>query len=365
MYRTTIYDIEETESAGLVMSMNHAIVDASMAHMIQEDLDRALAIVAKSPGATVPEILAQLQPHVDYKPWADSYFNLRTSVEARAATRWHVKRLQSLAKHVNAGALFPKKPAVSSTERQLAVGLDPVRCSFDIPDIHRLRREHPDITAAVVVKAAVALMNMQRTGCPAAVFGNLEASRKYFPFVPKAMLDHAGAHLEATDVSGPAYQMVFNIVEVGESERETVLQFLSRMQEDQTLLTRYSAVPLREVIKGLDQVSSGAGDLLPRIIDTQHFNWVPGLGTTGTDPHQHVRTLAAVNRPTIGLIFAAGLGGKEQQTVFLNVYGDGHHISQEEAAGIGEQVEAITKWLVGRDNWKKPVTYVSASLADP
>lgn len=362
LYRATVFDVEETGGAGLVMSANHAVIDASLAHMIQDDLDRALAVVTNSPAATAAEILAQLHPHVDYKPWADAYFSLRTSAEARAATKWHVERLRSLAEHVRAGALFPAKPATSLAGRRLAVGLDPVRFSFDIPDIHRLRREHPHITATVVVKAAVALMNVQRTGCAAAVFGNLEAARRHFPFLPKATLEHAGGQFEATDVSGPAYQMVFNVVEVDRSAKETVLEFLGRMQEDQTLLTKYSAVPLREVMKGLDKATPGAGDLLPRIIDTQHFNWVPGLGTTGTDPHHHVKMLAAVNRPTIGLIFAAGLGGTENQTVFLNLYGDGEYIAKDEAARLGTRVQAITKWLATSGNWEAPVADFPASL---
>lgn len=362
LYRAILFDVEETGGAGVVISANHAIIDASLAHVIQEDLDRALAVMVKSSAATAAEILSQLHPHVDYKPWADSYFNLRTSVEARAATKWHVKRLRSLAEHVKAGALFPAKPATHLTERRLAVGPGAVRFSFDVPDIQRLRREHPHITAAVVVKAAVALVNVKRTGCKAAVFGNLEAARRDFPFLSKATIEQAGGRFEATDVSGPAYQMVFNVVEVDRSAKETVLAFLGRMQEDQTLLTRYSAAPLREVMKGLDEASPGAGDLLPRIIDTQHFNWVPGLGTTGTDPQQHVKMLAAVHKATTGIIFAAGLGGKENQTVFLNVTGDGEYIGKDEAAKLGEEVQAVTRWLTTSGNWEAPVADFPASL---
>lgn len=364
LYRAMLFDVEETGGAGVLMSANHAVIDASMAQMIQDDLDKALATVAESPTTTAETILTHLPSHVDYKPWADSYFNLRTSAEACAATRWHVKRLQSLPQHVRAGALFPAKPAANPTERRRAAGLEPVWSSFDVPDIHRLRREHPHITAPVLVKAAVALMNVHRTGCSAAVFGNLEASRTYFPFFPKAMIEHGGAQFEATDVSGPAYQMVFNIVEVERDAGETVLEFLSRMQEDQTLLTKHAAVPLSAVMKGLNEVSPGAGELIPRIVDTQHFNWTPGLGTTGTDPHQHFKMVAAECRPTIGLIVAAGLGGKENQTIFLKVYGDGVYIGKEEAVRLGEQVQAITKWLATILNWETPVADFVSSVED-
>lgn len=362
LYRTLLFDVKETGGAAMAVSANHAVIDASMMQMIQEDLDRALAAVLESPEASVTDILGQIHQHVDYKPWADSYFNLRTSAEARTATKWHVKRLQSLAKHVEAGALFPAKPATSLTSRRLAVGLEPVSFSFDVPDIRRLRREHPHITAAVVVKAAVALANVHQTGCAAAVFGNLEAARKYFPFQPKAVLEQVGAQLEATDVSGPAYQMVFNAVEVDRSSGETVLAFLERMQAEQTGLTKYAAAPLREVMMGLELLSPGAGELLLRIIDTQHFNWVPGLGVTGDESPRHVQMLTAVNRPTTGLSIHAGLGGKESQTVALAMYGDGVYLGKEEVAKVGEDIRTITKWLATRENWEAPVKRFVESL---
>lgn len=362
LYRTLLFEVKETGETAMAISANHAVIDASMMQMVQEDLDRALAAVLKSPQGSATDILSHLHQHVDYKPWADSYFNLRTSAEARAATKWHVKRLQSLAKHVEAGALFPAKPATSIASRRLAVGLEPVSFRFDVPDIRRLRREHPHISATVVLKAAVALANVKRTGCAAAVFGNLEAARKYFPFQSRAVLEQVGAQLEATDVSGPAYQMVFNVVEVDRSSEETVLTFLERMQAEQTDLTKYAAAPLREVMRGLEQTCPGAGELLPRIMDTQHFNWVPGLGAAGAESPQQVKMLAAVNRPTIGLSVHAGLGGQESQTVVLNLYGDGVYIGKEEVTKTGECVRAITLWLVSRGNWETPVADVVTGL---
>lgn len=348
LYRTLLFDVKETGSAAMVTSVHHAVIDASMGHIIQEDLDRALAGVYAG-AETTGEILGHLIPHVDYKPWADSYFNLRHSVEARAATKWHLRRLSSLAQHIEAGALFPPtlRTPVDKYNAALIEGDDCIQFTFDVPDIHKLRREHQDIKAQVVVKSAVALMNAHRTGHTHALFTNHEASRTYFPFVPKAVMDLAPKQFEATDVSGPTYQNVTNLVEIQESE--TVLAFMGRVQEEQTLLTKHAAAPWREIMKGLEE-----GDkLIPKVISAQVYNWVPGLGTTGTNPHQHHELLNAIVRPHQGLSLNCGLGGPQNQTFIVQVRGDG--FDRDGLRKVGEEVEAITRWLVSKEHWESAV----------
>lgn len=356
VYRTLMFDIKETGSAAMVTSVNHCVIDASMAQIIQEDMDRALAAVHAGAGTT-EEVLAKVIPHVDYKPWADSYFNLRNSVEARAATKWHLRRLASLPQHVEAGALFPPTVRTPRDEYNAALveGDDCIPITFDIPDIHSLRKEHPGITTQAVIKSAVALMNVYRTGHTHALFTNHEASRTFFPFVPKAMMALAPKQYEATDVSGPAYQNVTNLLEI--KGDETVLEFLGRVQDEQTLLTKHAAAPLKEIMKGLEI----GEELVPEIIGAQVYNWVPGLGTTGTNPHQHHEVLTAVVRPHLGLSLNCGLGGPQNQTVIVQVRGDGFDL--DGLRKVGEEIEAITKWLVSRKHWESVVGEYKTALA--
>lgn len=365
LYRVNLYHVKEMEGAAMVVSMNHSIIDASLSQTIQEDLDRVLGAASKNPSATATALLSELEPHVDYKAWADSHYNLRTSIEARAATRWHVKRLKSLAEHVKAGALFPSTPRSGEAVRSRR-GQEPVPVQVDVPGFQTLRREYPQITATAVVRAAIALANVYRTGYSHAAFGNLEAARTYFPFLPKSVIEQAndGHQFEATDVGGPTYQMVFNLVEVNKRGRETVAQFLQRMQDEQTANTKYASAPLKEIMKGLDEVSPGSGELLPRLIDTQHLNWRPGLGTTGTNPFQHSKLLDTVVRPVTGLTWHAGLGGPQSQTLFMLVYGDGARVTGQDAARMGEVAVAITKWLTTKENWTQPVIEYRNALTD-
>lgn len=354
-YRALLFDIKETGGAALVLSVNHSVMDASVMQAVQDDLDRALAAVNES--STTATILSSLNTHVDYKVWADSYYNLRTSAEARAATKRHVERLKQMPEHVRAGALFPSDAPRSVRGGPRSKGPGPLPFSFDTPDIRRMREHYPKITPTAVAKAAVALMNVHRTGHTHAVFASVEAARTYFPFLTKTMLEQGEdtRQFEATDVSGPTYQMVCNVVEVDRRRSETVVDFLEQVQEEETALRRDASAPVKEIMKGLDEISPGAGDLVPRVIETQNFNWVPGLGTTGTETHQQVRTVKAATWPTTGMMIHVGLGGKENQTFYMNILGDGASIGKKEAAEVGAQLAAITKWLTTAVNWMLPV----------
>lgn len=359
VYRTMLFDVKETGTAAMVTSIHHCVSDASMGQIIQEDTDQALAAIASGASST-KEILSKLHPHVDYKPWADSYYNLRSGVEARAATKWHLRRLASLPQHIEKGALFPSTLITPRDQYNAALveGGDCTPIMFDVPDIHALRKEHPDVTPQALVKSAVALMNVHRTGHSHAVFSNHEASRASFPFVPKAMAALSPKLFEATDVSGPTFQNVINLIEVrrggggggGEDEDdETVLAFLKRVQAEQALLTKYAAAPMRQIMSGFE----GGDKLVPEVIGAQVYNWVPGLGTVGTNPHHHHEVLNAVVRPHTGLSLNCGLGGPQNQTVIVQVRGDGFGLDGLRC--VGDEIEAIAKWLVARSNWEVPV----------
>lgn len=331
--RATLYEIEEIGAAGMIMFVNHAIVDASTGQIFSEDLDRTL-----SGAPTISE-------HVDYKLWADSYYSLRTSPEARAATKWHVKRLKGLAAHKK--ALWPPFSMPQNAEDSIVEGdgEDAVPYDFDVPGIQELRREHSHITATIVLKTAVALLHIFHTGHTHALFANLEAARTTFPFIPKTM--EATGQFEATDVSGPTIQAVVNLVEY--KAEETVLSLLERMQQDQLNLTKYASAPLREIMSALGT----AGSMIPETVGHQLFNWVPGMGASGTNPHEHFEMLSAVVRPLLGFSINAGIGGPDSRTIFMLLRGAS--FDRETYKKLGMELEKITLWLTDRDNWDRPV----------
>lgn len=316
------------------------MLDASYAQIYSEDFDRALA------GST------NLQEHLDYKIWADSYHSLRTSPSARAATKWHLKRLKTIASHKK--ALWPPIPARSKYDPTTQSTEDGYQTSFEAPTMPSLRKAHPTLTAIIILKAALALLNIHKTGHTHALFSNLEASRTTFPFQPKSL--HETGKWEATDVAGPTISSVINLIPITDPS-ESVLAFLQRMQVDQVNLTKYAAAPWREIMASLGKKDGG---LIPQVTTTQIFNWVPGFGTTGTDPYSCFRVVNAVVRPLVGFGVNAGLGGEKGCTVFLHLRGDA--FGALEMKTLAGELERIVLWILEEANWGRGVGAFRESL---
>lgn len=323
--------------------VNHAIIDASYGQIIQDDIDRVLGNLGKT----------ETQLHPDYKLWADSFYSLRTSPEARRAVKWHQKRLASLGSHRK--ALWPATPPREPYDDAAISGEDGYLHSFEAPGIKAFRQEHRSVTAPIFVKAALALLNTYKTKHTHALFANLEAARTAYPFITKAMAD--SGQYEATEVAGPTFQSVINLVEVNPDE--TVADLLQRMQDEQTNLTKYASAPWRELMSALGD----AGHLLPDVTQTQVYNWVPGMGTTGTNPFKHFENIAAVVRPQVGLALNTGLGGLEGNTLFAHVRGDS--LSDAEMREFAKELEAVTSWMVEKSNWNAPVGGFTKALEGP
>jgi hypothetical protein len=284
-----------------------------------------------------------MRPHPDYKLWADSYFSLRTSPEARRAVKWHQNRLKNLSSHQK--ALWPTPPPREPYDDATVSGADGVQRSFEAAGIRAFRQEHRAITAPVFVKAALALVNVHKTKHTHALFANLEAARTAYPFITKAMA--GSGQYEATEVAGPTIQSVINLVEI--KPGESVIAFLQRMQEDQTNLTKYASVPWRELMSALGE----AGHMLPNVTQAQVYNWVPGMGTTGTNPYNNFQMLNAVVRPQVGFAVNVGMGGPEGNTVFMHVRGDS--LTETEMTEMAKDLETVTTWMVEKKNWDAPV----------
>lgn len=310
---------------------------------MQDDLERAFGLPENPTAAMVQ--------HPDYKLWADSYFTLRSSPEARRAVKWHANRLKDFKAHKK--AMWPQAPTRVPYDDADFSGPDGVQYSFKAPGIRAFRRQHRTVTAPIFVKAALALINIHKTEHTHALFANLEAARTSYPFITKAMAK--SGQYEATEVAGPCIESVINLVEIRSDE--TNAAFLHRMQEDQTNLTKYASAPWREIISALGD----AGHMIPDVTQSQIYNWVPGMGTTGTNPFDNFEMLNAVVRPQVGLAFNCGMGGSDGDTIFLHIRGDS--LSDEEMLQLAKELEAVTTWMVDKNNWDRPVGGFSSAIS--
>ena len=230
----------------MTILVHHIVQDASSTRLVYEDLNRALSDPPKD-----------LRPHIDYKAWADSFIALRDSPAATASVAYHVKRLSDL--HLHKQALYPPAPLPRQAITESPDGLD---YGFDAPGLLDLKTSHPGIIAAVVLKAAISLVDVSRTGYSHALFNNFEAGRTRFPFIPASLEALNPEGYEASDVNGPVMQGVCNLVEVLRSQPAIAL--LRHMQAEQMELTKQAHAPLRRIIDTLNASGNGAGDMVRR-----------------------------------------------------------------------------------------------------
>ncbi|KAH0424590.1 AMP-binding enzyme [Colletotrichum camelliae] len=401
LYRVMLFDVEETGTAAMVTSANHSISDHSAGQLFYDDLDRAVAMAA-SPGSasgslTAASIQAQLREYKDYKPYLDLCHALRSSPRAMAAVNWHVDRLASLPRHVDAGALWP------SPSSWMQVSLDDhyqeshqLHHSFSMSALGPDPTDSMTVSTSTIVKAALALASASRSGYTTteaatgrksrvAVFSSVEAARLHYnPFLPQSVTDtdmprrreehDRSLQWEAGDVAGPTVQIVCNVVEMPRcgSEPETVSEFLRRMQREQELQTRHASAPWRAIMDKLEDPNSEKRPwpLLPLIHGSLMFNWAPGLGESAPlsrsstedarlSHFENMDMLKSVQKPRVGLVVSAGsssrgcgaLDESAVNTVFLHLRGVGLKWSSGDGMGsFAREIEAMAQWLSAEEN---------------
>lgn len=274
--------------------------------MFQEDLE---CILSGKP----------MQPHVDYKLWADTYYSFRGSPQARAAVNWHANYLSGIEDHLPK-ALWPPVPQRGPLDPTGADYPSGVHYSFRAPNITALRQKYPELTAPVILKSALALLQAWHTGHTHSLFASCEDGRTRWPFAPPSTRHLLG---DAQDVSGPTIQFVTNLVRIDPGQ--TVVDFLRCVRADQDQLTRHEHAPWPDIERAL----GARRGTIRRVFTTIKFNWVPGFGAqaqtdraNAREPFRNLRILAAVARWRIGLLCRLGLGGMNNDTVVMHLMGD-------------------------------------------
>ncbi|KAL8754104.1 MAG: hypothetical protein Q9199_004570 [Rusavskia elegans] len=340
LFRCLIVDVEESRSAAMVMYVHHIVQDVSSTRLFYEDLNLALSDISK-----------ELRSHVDYKAWADSFIALRDSPAATASVAYHVKRLSDL--HLHKKALYPPALVPRQANTESPDGLD---YGFDAPGLLDLKTSYPGIIAAVVLKAALCLVNVSRTGHTHALLHNFEAARTRFPFIPASLEALNPDGYEASDVNGPVMQGVCNLVEVPRSQ--SAIALLRHMQAEQTELTKHAHAPLRRIIDTLNASGNGAGDMLVETHRTHFLTWIPGF----LGEYERLKVAQISIRCVAGLVVVGGLGGPTATTYMLSMRWDVANYSRAKTQEFVEDVEAAVLWLTAKENWDVPVSVLLGQL---
>ncbi|KAF2101709.1 acetyl-CoA synthetase-like protein [Rhizodiscina lignyota] len=325
--RAYLYYVEETQCAGIIYNIHHAVTDATFAQLIFEDLDLAL-------GDT------PLKPHVPYKLYCDHFYTLRTSPAARAATMYHVRKLKGLAQHKE--HYFPPMDRALQIEDAKPDGYVH---TFSADRVHRLCQQHPQIAPSLVIKAATALFLLRVTNHTHAIFSHVESGRDRFPFITNAAAE--AMKTPATDVGGQLFQSVLNLVSL--SAGETTLSFLTRLQEEQKSQTKYASAPWREIMRGLDADSAA---LFPIFATDCIFNWL-GSNIQGANAYTNMEIVdAPIRRDVTKFVNNASLVRETAgDKIMLHLRGSVWAI--EDLRGFAEVIEATTIWLT--ENLDRPI----------
>lgn len=205
------------------------------------------------------------------------------------------------------------------------------------------------MSAAVVLKAAMALVNVSRTNHTHALFNNFEAGRERFPFIPSSLEALSSGRFQASDVNGPVMQSVCNMVHVARGE--TAICFLNRLQADQLELTQHAHAPLRRVLDALRAEGNRADEFLLDLQRTQFTTWTPGF----LGDYERLQVSQIAIRTAVGLIIIGSLGGPRATTFQFTARWDGANFSRDRTLGFLADLEAAILWLCEKSNWHKPV----------
>ncbi|KAK3365439.1 hypothetical protein B0H63DRAFT_530207 [Podospora didyma] len=188
------------------------------------------------------------------------------------------------------------------------------------------------VNVALVMKAAIALFNVLRTGAQHAVFNSLQAGRSW-PFLPPWM--EKGLMLPPPiSIDGPTSEWTLELCEVVR-RGETVAELLLRMRNEQELLEKHAHAPWFQVLDGLGDEAEAAVDASLR----QSFSWELGNGM-----------------PKGGLAWNAFM--TDRLYIFFSASWDTAQMNVGEVEEHCETVASILRRLVAEENLDRKVVDV-------
>lgn len=350
LFHITVSFVESKDSAAFVVYGNHSVFDATSLSMFLEDLESSLINDRAAP-----------PPRISYSLFANAYYSHRVSVQSQISLRHHISRLKGIGKLRK--ALWPiqynsqvldgegsshkhdeSSPQKSSDlillEGGTSQGLKGFTRRAKLHTMHKLQSQHK-VSHAVVIKAAVALLNIKQTGSSHVLFANTQLCRSW-PFLEKQIADFLP---EPMDIPGPTIEYVFNKIEIRPAE--TVLTFLQRMQSEQDGLTEHARTPILAL---REQLGEEDGNMLIEILRRQFFQYAPLLQS---EKGASVQLVDWQGHGDIAIAWNCGMLDAEMFQMLVT-HND-EVFKPEEVEGLLECLMRIIQWVVDPGNWEKTV----------
>ncbi|KAK5115579.1 hypothetical protein LTR62_001238 [Meristemomyces frigidus] len=352
--------IRSDGSSGLIFVASHATNDMTMTKLWLDDISALLT------GESTPV------PHAPFKDYANAYAQYRSGTEAENGIAYWTNKMAGVSS-IPEQNLWPPQRApeffkgvdtnwsrwdgtssrrgerrVSAFEKRRAQkGL---RRIIPLPHLARLKAEH-GVPVFMLVKAAIALLNVSQTGGSEALFGTINAARSW-PFSSDySSLEKESYSANPLDISGCTTEYVFDRVPV--SKGKSVVGFMQQVTKDEEANSAFAHTPFFRIIDRLRdpldandtrtwaQRNHDAEAVLP-IIRRQSFNWLPTAPVT-TPNLKGLTQGEMLTRMDNGLTITGFLGG-DKKSVVVSFSWDAEHL------GYGEAVRAVERLggLVGR-----------------
>ena len=359
---------DRPNDSAIIMIWNHAVLDNMAANLFFEDFITAIEKKLKA------QDVQSARGHSPFKAYAEKYYLHRTGSTGKEVVAWHVTRLRGISGFKD--ALWPEQRApgwfkgadsgwknsdgtigdpalrIPLDKEGGCCGLDGLTRTVKAPGLAALREQHR-IQPYVILKAAVALFNVHRTGLSTALFANLEAAR-YWPFTSDWTPSEQEKSLpNPLNVAGPMFEVVVNRIDLSD-ETEAVLSFLKRVQKDQLELSEHSHVPLFELLTALTPEDAA---MVREVMDRQIWNWPAGIqvqaqtasssfsSSTDQSEEPKFKKLTRAAYDDVGLAWTCGLWDKE--TFYLNASYDDCQLAKVEVEEVLGEVLGAARWLVG------------------
>lgn len=370
LVRMHVATVREDNSSGVVFVGSHAAHDASGTKLWLEDM----VTILTGEGALVP--------HAQFSDYATAFYHHREGADADKGVQYWTGKLNGIAstpesslwppqrapewfKGVDAGWLRYEGGSARRGERTVAVeqkvlAQKGVRRMVKVQDLARLKSEH-DVPVFMLVKSAIALLNIHKTGGKEAIFGTINAARSWPFSADYCSTERASFNGNPLDISGCTTEYVLDRVPV--SKAKSLIAFMQQVTKDEEQNSAFAHTPFSRIVDRLRDTLSAddartwmernrdAEAILP-LIRRQSFNWLP-QPPSAQNP-KGLRMIEMLTRMDNGLTIT-GFLLDDKKSVALNFSWDAEHMSMPEAErAIGELATLVDR-LGQADNWAMSV----------
>jgi acyl-CoA synthetase (AMP-forming)/AMP-acid ligase II/acyl carrier protein len=367
LVRIHIANIWSDGSSGLIFVGSHATNDASMAKLWMDDI--ACLLTGESPPV----------PHALFKDYSTAFYQYRNSPEADKGVAYWTSKLQGISA-VPESALWPPQRSAewfkgidhgwtrwdgtkarpserrvpSAEKRKAQKG---IRKMVKVEDIARLKSEH-NVPVFMLVKSAIALLNIKMTGGKEAVFGTINAARTW-PFQASySAEDREEFSGNPLDISGCTTEYVLDRIPVGQAQ--DLVTFMQDVTKDEEQNSSFAHTPFSRIVDTLRDPLSHSdtrtwaererdADSILSLIRRQSFNWLPTAPNATANP-KGLKMLEMLTRMDNGLTITGFLAG-DKKSVCLGFSWDAEHLSYREAEKALDQLVELVEVMGHEENW--------------